>query len=282
MKTILVATDFSATGNNAVRFAIHFSRATKSRLAIFHSAHLPSFKPTLSEAEYLKLQKTTEEKQHKRLDLLVSKIYLEQGLKRNNKNVSVVVKHSIFAMEAIVSMAKAYHAELIIAGTHGATGLRLFGSTTSELIFKAEAPVLVIPPRFRYKKINRMVYATDLKNIVNELRCIVPVAKELKATIEVLNLDFGMGSAKPTLEKEDLAKQVKFKKIEIIVQKEKRQLTILGQIVWYLKNHKSEVLVMFPEERSLFDKLFIRSKTEQFVYDTKIPLLTFVKSKVVQ
>lgn len=282
MKTILVATDFSATGNNAVKFAIHFSKATKSRLVIFHSAHLPPFKPTLSEVEYHKLQKDTEEKQHKRLDLLVNKIYLEQGLKRNNRKVTVLVKHSVFAMEAIVSMVKAYHAELIIAGTHGATGLRLFGSTTSELIFKAEAPVLAIPPRFRYKKINRVVYATDLKNTVNELRCIVPIAKELKATIEVLYLDFGKGLAKPTLEMQDLVKQVKFKKIEVVVQKEKRELTILGQIVQYLKNHKSEVLVMFPEERSLFDKLFIRSKTEQFVYDTKIPLLTFLKAKVVQ
>lgn len=282
MKTILVSTDFSATGNNAVKFAVHYAKAIKSRLVIFHSTHLPPFKPTISEAEYLKLERNIEEKQHKRLDLLVSKIYREQGLKRDNKNVSVVVKNSVFAMEAIVSVAKAHRADLIIAGTHGATGLKLFGSTTSELIFKAETPVLAIPPRFRYRKINRMVYATDLKNTVNELLCIVPIAKALKATVEVLNLDFRMSSAKPTLEQKDLVKQVKFKKIKVVVQKEKQGLTILEQIVRYLKNHKSEVLVMFPEERSLFDKLFVRSKTEEFVYDTKLPLLTFLKSNATQ
>ncbi len=283
MATILVATDFSATGNNAVKFAIRFSQATKSRLVIFHSAHLPPFKPTLNQAEYLKLQKVTEEKQHKKLDLSVNKIYLEQGLKRNRKKVRLVVKHSVFfAREAIVSVAKTHQADLIIVGTHGATGLKLFGSTTSELIYKADVPVLSIPPRFRYKKIKKMVYATDLRNTVNELRCIVPIAKELKATIEVLHLDFGMGPVKPPLEMRDLVKQVKFKKLEVIVQKEKRELTILEQIVRYLKKHKPEVLVMFPEERSLFDKFFVRSKTEQLVYDTKLPLLTFLKTSVKQ
>lgn len=282
MKTIFVTTDFSATGNNAVRFAIHYAKAVKSGLTIFHSTHLPRFKPTLSEAEYLKLEKNTEGQQHKRLDLLVSKIYREQGLKRNNKKVSVVVKNNVFAMEAIVSVAKAHHADLIIAGTHGATGLKLYGSTTSELIFKAETPVLAIPPRFRYRKINRMVYATDLKNTVNELLCIVPIAKPLNATVEVLNLDFGMRPAKPILETKDIVKQVRFKKIKVIVEKEKQGLTILEQIVRYLKNHKSDVLVMFPEERSLFDKLFVRSKTEELIYDTKLPLLTILKSSVKQ
>jgi len=282
MKTIFVSTDFSATGNNAVKFAVHYAKAIKSRLVIFHSTHLPPFKPTLSEAEFLALEKHTEKKQLKRLDLVVSKIHRDQGIQRDNKKVSIVVKNSVFAMEAIVSAAKAYDADLIIVGTHGTTGLKLFGSTTSELIFRAETPVLAIPPRYRYKIIKTMVYATDFRNIINELLCIVPVAKVLNATIEVLNLDYRMSSAKPILQTKDLVKQVKYKKIKVIIQKDKQRLTILEQIVQYLKKYKSEVLVMFPEERSLLDKLFVRSKTEELVYDTKIPLLTILKSSVKQ
>jgi nucleotide-binding universal stress UspA family protein len=280
MKNIFVSTDFSATGNNAVKYAVHYAKAMKSRLVIFHSTHLPPFKPTLSEAEYLKLEKNIEEKQHTRLDLLVSKVYREQGLKRDNKKVSVVVKNSVFAMEAIVSVAKAHHADLIIVGTHGATGLKLFGSTTSELIFKAETPVLAIPPRFHYKKIETIVYATDFRNTANELRCIVPIAKLLKATIEVLNLDHGLSSTKPILETKDLVKQVSFKKIKVIVQKDKHGLTIVELLQRYIKSHRPDVIVMFPEERSLFDKLFVRSKTEELVYQIKLPLLTFLKSRV--
>jgi nucleotide-binding universal stress UspA family protein len=280
MKSIFVSTDFSGTGNNAVKYAVRYTKAIKGRLIIFHSTHLPPFKPTLSEVDYLKLEKNTEERQHKRLDQLVNKIYKEQGLKRDNKKVSIVVKNNVFAMEAIVSTAKAHDADLIIVGTHGATGLKLFGSTTSELIFKAEAPVLAIPPRYHYKKIETIVYATDLRNAVNELRCIVPIAKPLKATIEVLNLDHGLNSFKPILGTKELVNQVKFKKIKIIVQKDKQGLTIIELLQRYLKSHRPEVLVMFPEERSLFDKLFVRSKTEELVYQIKLPLLTFLKSRV--
>jgi nucleotide-binding universal stress UspA family protein len=280
MKTIFVSTDFSATGNNAIRFAIHYAKAIKGKLVVFHSTHLPPFKPTLNEAEYLKLEKHTEEKQLKRLDQIVSKIYRDQGIKRDNRKVSIVVKNSVFAMEAIVSAGEAYQADLIIVGTHGATGLKLFGSTTSELIFKAGAPVLAIPPRYRFKKINTMVYATDFRNTVSELLCIVPLAMALNATVEVLHLDFGISSTTPILETKDLVKQVKYKKIKVIVQKNKQGHTVSEQIVRHLKKNKSEVLVMFPEERSLLDKLFVRSRTEELVYDTKIPLLTIQKASV--
>jgi hypothetical protein len=73
---------------------------------------------------------------------------------------------------------------------------------------------------------------------------------------------------------------VKYKWLKIIVQKERPGLTIIEQLQRYLKINKPEILVMFPEERSLFDKLFVRSKTEELVYQIKLPLLTFLKSRV--
>ncbi len=282
MTTLFVSTDFSATGNNAVKYAAHYATAIKSNLIVFHVVHLPQYNPTISEAEFLKIQKSTEEVQQRKLDQLVSKIYREQGLKRNSKKVFAVVKNGIFVIETMVSVAKAYQADLIIVGTHGATGLKLLGSTTSELIFKAETPVLAIPPRYRYKKVKTMVYATDLRNTVHELRCIVPTATAVNAVIEVLYLEFGKSSVKTNLELTDLIKQLKYKKIKIIIQKEKKGLTILEQLQRYLKSRRPEVLVMFPEERSLLDKLFVRSKTEELVYHTKLPLLTFLKSNVKQ
>ena len=124
-----------------------------------------------------------------------------------------------------------------------------------------------------------MVYATDLNNVINELRCIVPIASKVKALIEVLYLDFGM-IHRPIMEAKDLMKLAQYKKVKVIVQKEKEGLTILEQLQRYIKNHKPEVLIMFPEERSLFDKLFVRSKTEELVYHTKLPLLTFRKTRV--
>lgn len=280
MKTLFVSTDFSSTGNNAVKYAVQYATSIKCNLIVFHAVHMPKFSPTISDAGFQKLEKEEEDIQHKKLEGLVDKMNRDLRLKRNAKKIKVVVKNGVFVIETLLAAAQNQKADLIIVGTHGATGSKLFGSTTSELIFKAETPVLAIPPRYRYRKMKTMVYATDLNNTVNELRCIVPIASPVKAAIEVLNLDFGMGNAKPIFEAKDLMKQVKYKKIKVIVQKEKQGLTILEQLQRYLKSHRPEGLVMFPEERSLFDKLFVRSKTEELVYHTKLPLLTILKSRV--
>ncbi len=280
MKNIIVSTDFSTTGNNAVKFAIQYASSIKCKLMVFHVVRMPKFSPTISEAAFLELEKKEERSQKQKLERLVDKIHRDLQLKKNAKRVKVEAKNGIFVTESLVAAAKTYNADLIVVGTHGATGLKLFGSTSSEIIFKAEAPVLAIPPRYRYKKLKTIVYASDLKNLVNELRCVAPIAMQEKAVIEVLNLKFGLGNAKPIIDEKELKKQVKYKKLKVIVQKERQGLTIIEQLQRYLKSHKPEVLVMFPEERSLFDKLFVRSKTEELVYQIKLPLLTFLKSRV--
>jgi hypothetical protein len=180
----------------------------------------------------------------------------------------------------LVAAAKKYKADLVIVGTHGATGLKLFGSTSSEVIFQAQSPVMAIPPRYRYKKLKTIVYASDLKNLVNELRFIIPIASPAKAEIEILNLNLGFGNTQSIIDEKELMKQVKYKNLKVITKKEGKGSTIIAQLQHYLKSHRPEVLVMFPEERSLFDKLFVRSKTEELVYEIKIPLLTFLKSRI--
>jgi nucleotide-binding universal stress UspA family protein len=280
MKTILVCTDFSPTGNNAVKFAVQYASSSKYNLVVFHVVRMPKFSPTISEAVFLELEKKEESIQKQKLVTLLDKIYRDLHLKKNARKVSVVAKNGIFVTETLVAAAENHKADLIIVGTHGATGLKLFGSISSEIIFKASAPVLAIPPRYRYRKLKTIVYSSDLKNLVNELRCISPIASSEKAVIEILNLNFGKGNAKPIIDEKDLMKQVKYKRLKVIVQKERQGLTIIEQLQRYLKNRKPEIFVMFPEERSLFDKLFVRSKTEELVYQIKLPLLTFLKSRV--
>jgi len=280
MKTILVCTDFSTTGNNAVKFAVQYASSSKYNLIVFHVVRMPKFSPTISEAIFLELEKKEESIQKQKLVTLLDKIYYNLHLKKNARRVSIVAKNGIFVTETLVAAAENHKADLIIVGTHGATGLKLFGSISSEIIFKASAPVLAIPPGYRYRKLKTIVYSSDLKNLVNELRCITSIASPEKAVIEILNLNFGKGNAKPIIDEKDLVKQVKYKRLKVIVQKERQGLTMIEQLQRYLKNHKPEILVMFPEERSLFDKLFVRSKTEELVYQIKLPLLTFIKSRV--
>jgi nucleotide-binding universal stress UspA family protein len=280
MKTLFVCTDFSSTGNNAVKFAVQYASSIKCNLVVFHVMRMPKFSPTITKAAFLELEKKEETTQKKKLEGLMDKIYQALQIKKNALRLKVAVKNGIFVTETLVAAAKKYKADLVIVGTHGATGLKLFGSTSSEVIFQAQSPVMAIPPRYRYKKLKTIVYASDLKNLVNELRFIIPIASPAKAEIEILNLNLGFGNTQSIIDEKELMKQVKYKNLKVITKKEGKGATIIAQLQHYLKSHKPEVLVMFPEERSLFDKLFVRSKTEELVYEIKIPLLTFLKSRI--
>jgi nucleotide-binding universal stress UspA family protein len=280
MKTLFVCTDFSSTGNNAVKFAVQYASSIKCNLVVFHVMRMPKFSPTITKAAFLELEKKEETTQKKKLEVLMDKIYQALQIKKNALRLKVAVKNGIFVTETLVAAAKKYKADLVIVGTHGATGLKLFGSTSSEVIFQAQSPVMAIPPRYRYKKLKTIVYASDLKNLVNELRFIIPIASPAKAEIEILNLNLGFGNTQSIIDEKELMKQVKYKNLKVITKKEGKGSTIIAQLQHYLKSHRPEVLVMFPEERSLFDKLFVRSKTEELVYEIKIPLLTFLKSRI--
>lgn len=274
MKTILVPTDFSSNANNALKYASTFAQAMHSKLKL-----LNVYTPSIS--RYNKIRDLFAEEiadgrneSKKQLEKLCTKYA--------TKPCSNLVEIGNPADEIFGASEKS-KADIIIMGTHGATGLKkiLLGSNTSDVISKSKIPVLAIPQRYRFKKIETIVYASDLENTMNELKHIIPIAKQLGASIEVLNFDYGWeenADKKKMLERK--IKALSYKKIKLIEQDARLEKSMLEQIKKYLHKRKPEILVMFPEEKGWFDKIFMRSKTEEFAYNLKIPLLSIRKSIV--
>lgn len=280
MKVIFTATDFSEAGNNAVKYAIGYASVTNSNLVVFHAVQTPRIPPLMGEKEYRVLEKNTEKVNQRLLELVVDKIYWDMKLKRQDKKLSMVAKKGIFVIDTMLAAAKEFSADLIVLGAHGATGLKLLGSTTSEMIFNAPVPVIAVPSDYRLTNIRSVVYASDLVNLLPELKTILPVVNAFKANIEVLNL------ANPSQQKEAKAtiaeslKKFRYQKIKGNVIPNQSQATLIKNLQEYLNKKKPQLLVLFPEERSFYDKLFVKSKTERLSYMSKLPLLTFRKSIV--
>lgn len=276
MKTILVPTDFSSNANNALKYANAFAQATNNKIVLLH-AYIPILGkdnsiPGIIAEETARIKKESQ----KNLENLC------------NKYVKVSCDELLTIgdpIDKILDVSQKSKFNLIIMGTHGASGLRqlLFGSNTSDVISKSIVPVLAIPQRYRFKKIDTIIYASDLNNTFNELKHIIPIAKQLDATIEILNLNYGYNKTddeKQTIEKE--IKSLSYKKIKFIEQKANLEQTMAEQLKKYLVKHKPQILVMFPEEKSWFDKIFISSKTEEMANQLKLPLLSIRKIIVKQ
>lgn len=274
MKTILVPTDFSSHANNALKYANAFAQATNNKIVLLHT-YVPILGnynriPGIIAEENARVIKESQ----KNLDDLCNK-YIEVSC-RNLATIGDTI-------DTILDVSRKAKVDLIIMGTHGASGLRkiLFGSNTSGVISKSTIPVLAIPQRYRFRKIDTIVYASDLKNTFHELKHIIPIAKQLDATIEILNLNYGYNNTddeKQTIEKK--IKSLSYKKIKFIEQKATLEQTMAEQLKKYLAKHKPEILVMFPAEKSWFDKIFISSKTEEMANQLKVPLLSIKKITV--
>jgi nucleotide-binding universal stress UspA family protein len=274
MKSILVATDFSNNAKNALKYANAFAEATQHQLLLLN-VYMPSL-GQYSAMHAIIAEETINEKSrcHKQLKGLVGKY------------VTVPTEDIVAEGEAIneiLKTCKKSNANFIIVGTHGASGIKkaLVGSNTSKVIAKAEVPVIAIPERYRFQKVETIVYATDLKNTINELKVLIPIAKLLNCAIEIVYLKYSWD--KDIAQKVELEKKIKrlsFKNISIVEQKASIEKTMIDQLKNYISKTKPQMLAMFPSDKSWFDKIFSSSKTEELAYELKIPMLSIRKKLV--
>jgi nucleotide-binding universal stress UspA family protein len=277
IKTILVPVDFSSGSNNALRYALQFAALTKSKIVVFHSNYLPTLFPS---TELKKIYEQSEGRKQLMLEYVVDKLCKKYKLKKPD-NINYMVMRETKVVDNILSAAETCKADLIVMGTHGATGFKkiLFGSNTAGVVSKSSIPVLAIPQRHKFKKIESIVYASDLKNMGHELKALLPIAEPFDATIEILYLDYwdkGIDD-KQQMEIDKALKRNSYKKIELVHKKVSIHKTMIDYLNRYSQKSHASILVMFPETQNFFEKLFFSSVTKQLSFNLKKPLLSIKK-----
>src|SRR5262245_12944554 len=139
LHTILHPTDFSERSRNALHLACALARDYGARLVILHVAALP----TVVSAEGVlppdpELLYREAKEQLGRLEVPDANVRVER---RFEEGVPVTV---------ILHVAEEIHADLIVMGTHGRTGLArlLMGSVAEQVVRKASCPVLIVTTPF--------------------------------------------------------------------------------------------------------------------------------------
>jgi universal stress protein A len=132
-KTILFPTDFSETTDAGLKYATSFARDTGARLVIVH-VHAPVAYG--GELGYV-VPDTDETALRKQLEAVVP---ADPAIEHEHR-----LLHGDPASE-IVRLAEEEHADLIVMGTHGRTGLMrlLMGSVAEAVVRRAPCPVLTI------------------------------------------------------------------------------------------------------------------------------------------
>ncbi len=157
MKNILVSTDFSQPAHKAAVFAAELAQKTNSRLILFH-AFYPAV--LLEEetiwADPVLLEKEVQEK----IDKLAHELHKTYAV-----SVTRVIKPG-FAVDEMLAVSKKVKADILVIGTEGAgkrpkTG---YGKICSEVLKKADFPVICIPP-----DVEKEQYSELIKKITEEV-----------------------------------------------------------------------------------------------------------------
>jgi nucleotide-binding universal stress UspA family protein len=277
---ILMATDYSEAAMNAELYAIQFAKSNKSVLFLLH-VYDSTLKSVTTEP--IDLAETTDKFQKSEQEILElhrDKLFQSLNIKPDDLECVCNVREGSAAKQ-ILEEAKESDADIIIVGTHGATGFRsiFFGTHTWDVIKKSGVPVLSIPKDGVYHGIKNIAFALmEREGEIPALNFLVQLAKPFDSEITAVHI------TSYALSKEFEADMfIKFRKqVTDKIHYEKLNLhleyneDIIQGLEDFCTRTKPDWLVMSPEKSSLFEKIFIplQSLTKKMSFHTHVPLLS--------
>lgn len=188
---ILCPVDFSEASRHALDQAVVVGRFFESRLTVLHVFNqvflpvpgmaMPGYGPDMSmSAEDVRRMQQDAER-------------LAEPVRAAGLTADVVVEPGAPAPH-ILAKAKTIAADLIVMGTHGASGFErlMLGSVTEKVLRKAPCPVLTVPPRSAGTAavpFKHLLCAVDFSECsLNALAAALALAKEADAELTILHV----------------------------------------------------------------------------------------------
>ena len=276
MDKILITTDFSSNSKAGLRFAIQLASQHKYELTFFHSYYI--MKPTSwNDATFEAYEKLETDKIQKKMNQFVESVYKTIGLV--SKNIKCVIKSAVFTDSNIRDYALENKFSFICISTRGAGTLKkIFGTNTSNLINHSTVPVVAIPHNYRASKITNILYASDLVNLEKELKKVVEFTKPLKSKVELLHFQFPTDTTNNKKMMVEAVKKISKHNIKLHLEDINLADALISNIEATIRKSKPSMLIMFTQQnRSFFDKIFLSSKSAEYSFNAKVPLLVFNK-----
>lgn len=160
MKRILVPTDFSDEALYATKIAAQFAKKFNSKIYLLHMIELPIPQLDALNASYSQLPEAMffMKLAGQRFEELLAHDFLK-GIQVHD----MVKTNSTF--EGITTTCKELNIDMIIMGSHGATGFKemFIGSNAEKVVRTASVPVLVIKSANDNFNVEHFVFASDFK-----------------------------------------------------------------------------------------------------------------------
>ncbi len=209
MDTILYATDCTKNSISTLNYALNLSETVKAKLVVLHIYDIPPVRTSnIRSPEQLNKLAMNE---HKELLEDYCRKNLNQNLSKNQLICEVAENTSI--SKGIIDRISKANIDLLIIGMKDEHSSRGFfsGNIANKLIDKNLCPILIIPPQYSYKGIEKIAYASDFESSdIIAIEKLAAIAEYYDAEIEVVHI--------PTLEEYGAMQQMEWFKELLEVQ----------------------------------------------------------------
>lgn len=273
---ILLPTDFSKLSIIPVYYAAKLARKIKAEIILFHAVYVEAMPRASTSFKSGLLMNAMSENAVADLEALAAKLKEDVG---SDIEVSWQLEVGLpmeAALEAYVAENKI---DLIIMGTKGASGLKkvLMGSNTAAVIANSKIPVIAVPELAYFSNIHKIVYASDLQDVENEVEALLPFARLFDASIHLLHI--APPESEPPvvaaiLEK-TLIDRYQYPNIAVHILKSDN---VVESIDAFIAANGANILAMFTHKPTFFEKLFGQSVTREMAFHSNVALLTMKKA----
>lgn len=185
MKTILVPTDFSKHAENALKIAAQIAKKNNGEIILLHMLELST-----SGNDALNTSHEIPELIFFKNAAVAKLEELENADFLNDIKVSSIVQFNM-AFEGIIENGKKHHADLVVMGSHGASGFHemFVGSNAEKVVRNSEIPVLVIKEEEDNFKVDSLTFASNFTDEIRKpFEKVVDFAKYFGSHINLLHV----------------------------------------------------------------------------------------------
>jgi len=294
---ILCPVDFSDSSRHAIQYAIAVARLHKSVLTALHVPPPPFSTPVLPPID----QGDTRLTESRKLAAEIAALF--QSATETGIKVEVLVECGQPAHQ-ILTRAAALPADVIVMGTHGASGFEhlMLGSVAEKVLRKATCPVFTVPPQAQFTRgatFHRVVCAVDFSEwSVAALDEACALAADSDGSVTAVHVIEWPWQEPPShhlegLPPEQAAALLDFRRYQETMAKSRLEAVAAevgrgrcpiesrvvhgkpyGELLCAVERLRADLLVMGVHGRSGLDVFFFGSTTHQVVRRAPCPVLT--------
>lgn len=272
MVNILVPTDFSQLSKSALKYAIKIANRLDGNVTVLHVM-------TMTRALRIAMMDKIRQSEHDLMEAAQSELEIMIKTIEEQYNATTPIKYHVvrgsYFPSTLLREARRLRSGLVVMGTRGASGLTkaVLGSNTNSVIEVSHVPVLAVPEKADFKGFRNVVYASDLRNLEEELGILLQYIEKFDSTIHLIHI-VPPGKQVDVIESriEGVLRNFSYKNIITLVLVDNDIDSALDQ---YVEVSKADVLAMFTHEISFFEKIFDKSMTRKMAFHSRIPLLAF-------